>query len=107
VYEFDLSSPNGSATEMPPGPPEPASAVEGFPQPSRVAPAPAPVEEPPPTVEAHPEPPSEPEPPSQPDEADRAVIAQLETSSPSEFFDQEVAEPKKRKWNLFRKGEDR
>ena len=114
VYEFDLSSPNGSAAETPPGPPEPASAVEGSPQPPQAVVAPAPVEEPPPTVEAQLEPPPEPEPPppepeppSEPDEADRAVIAQLETSSPSGFFDQEVTEPKKRKWNLFRKGEDR
>jgi hypothetical protein len=67
-----------------------------------------PAKEPPATVEAQPEKPSEPEAPIQPDEADRAVIAQLETPSPGEFFDQEgAAEPKKRKWSLFRKGEDR
>ena len=107
VYEFDLSSPNGSAAETPPERPEPASAVEGSPQTPQAAPAPTYVEEPPPAVEAQPDQPPEPEASSRPDEADRAVIAQLETSSPSEFFDQEVAEPKKRKWSLFRKGEDR
>jgi chromosome partitioning protein len=107
VYEFDLSSPNGSGAETPPEGSEPASAVEGSPEPSQAAPPPPFVEETPVTVETQLEQPPEPEAPSQPDEADRAVIAQLETSSPSEFFDQEVTEPKKRKWSLFRKGEDR
>ena len=107
VYEFDLSSPNGSAAETPPQRPQPPSAVEGSPPTEQAAPTPIYVEEAPAAVEAQPEQPPEPEAPSRPDEADRPVIAQLETSSPSEFFDQEVAEPKKRKWSLFRKGEDR
>jgi chromosome partitioning protein len=107
VYEFDLSSPNGSGTETPPERPEPPSAVEGSPQPSEAAPPTTHVEEAPTSVEAQPEQPSKPDAPTQPDEADRAVIAQLETSAPAEFFDQEGAEPKKRKWSLFRKGEDR
>ena len=117
VYEFDLSSPNGSGMETPREPPgrpdrperpEPASPVEGAAQPLQAAPPATPAEEPPATVETQPEEPPEPETPTQPDEADRAVIAQLETPSPGEFFDQEgAAEPKKRKWSLFRKGEDR
>ncbi|HEY2803514.1 MAG TPA: AAA family ATPase [Actinomycetota bacterium] len=117
VYEFDLSAPNGSGMETPPERPEqpdrperpePASPVEGAAQPLQATPPATPAEEPPATVEAEPEKPTEPEAPAQPDEADRAVIAQLETPSPGEFFDQEgAAEPKKRKWSLFRKGEDR
>jgi chromosome partitioning protein len=107
VYEFDLSSPNGSDAEIPPAPPEPVAAVEVSPPASQSAPTPTYAEEAPATVKAQPDQPPEPEAPSRPDEADRAVIAQLETSSPSEFFDQEVTEPKKRKWSLFRKGEDR
>jgi chromosome partitioning protein len=118
VYEFDLSGPNGAPTDPPPTPPP---VVATSPEPAASSPDVPPLGEPVPPAttgddgrrerrstddETHV--PGPQESPTQPDDADRALIAQLEAPAPAEFFDQEAAdEPKKRRWSLFKKGGDR
>jgi chromosome partitioning protein len=118
VYEFDLSGPNGAPTDPPPIPPP---VVATSPEPAASSPDVPPLGEPVPPAttgddgrrercstddETHV--PGPQDSPTQPDDADRALIAQLEAPAPAEFFDQEAAdEPKKRRWSLFKKGGDR
>jgi MinD-like ATPase involved in chromosome partitioning or flagellar assembly len=116
VYEFDLSTPNGSVATPEPadrtdetGSPDPEPVATGKPR-GEPSPEPTPAAPPPTTPTEAPAAPSTsraaPDTP-QPDEADRAVIAQLETPAPAEFFDQDAEEPRKRRWSLFKKGGDR
>jgi chromosome partitioning protein len=107
VYEFDLTRPNGSPPEASAEQPEPAPLVESSPLPSDAPPPTTPAPDTPASVEAQTGQPAEGETASVPDEADRAVIAQLDPSAPAKFFDQDAEEPKKRRWSLFRKGGDR
>lgn len=134
VYEFDVSSPNGGPTAGFPQADEPSTVAEPEPEPvveaawppSAESAVPAGevdlnpttlVEVDGPTTTAEPdlEPYLEPyvEPDAEPylepdvDIPDTALIADLESPSAVEPFDQDAPEPKKRKWSLFRKGEDR
>jgi chromosome partitioning protein len=130
AYEFDPSSPNGGAPADLPRTDEPFTVTEVEPEPvvepdwppvaESVVPfgevdlnPPAPVEVDGPTRAAEPDLEPDLEPHVEPDlEPDvdipvTAVIADLETPSAVEPFDQDAPEPKKRRWSLFRKGEDR
>jgi chromosome partitioning protein len=118
VYEFDPSSPNGGPPANLPQADEPSMPAE---------PEPEPVVEPDlPTftgsavpsgeVDVNPRGPVEmdgaaeaagPDLAPHVDIPDTAVIADLETPSVVAPFDQDAPEPRRRKWSLFRKGEDR